>query len=454
MQKILIVDDDLSLLRVLDHHLSEAGYNTTAISKPKEALKLLDKGSFDMVLSDMKMPDVSGLDILRNVNKLGADVIFIIITGVPTVDEAVEAMKLGAFDFIQKPVDKTHLLRVVEKASELITLRRENVRLKTLVKEQFEFDKIISRSRSMRKVCTQAAQVAPSNVSILITGETGTGKELLAKAIHNNSKVKDGPFIAVNCGAIPANLIESELFGHTKGAFTGAVSSRKGHFESANGGTIFLDEIGDLPLELQSKLLRVLQESTIVPIGSSEERKIHVRVISATHRDLTQMVSEKTFREDLMYRLNIVPLEIPPLRNRLDDIPLLFKYFIKEQLRNDNRKMLPIDKKVISILERYNWPGNVRELENLASRIVALNTGNEISIKDLPDTIRTNKRKNIFPTDLPDSGFDLEEWTDRLVTLALEKNEWNQSRTAKFMNVSRNTLIYRMEKRGLRKNNK
>ncbi len=271
--RILILDDDISLLRVLEHHLSEGGYQTTALSKPKEALRCLDKEEFDIVLCDMNMPEISGMEILRKLNKEKKDTLFIVITGFPTIEAAVEAMKLGAIDFIQKPVDKAHLLRVVEKASELISLRRENARLKSLVKEQFEFDKIIAQSDAMRKVCTQASQVSSSNVPILITGKTGTGKELLAKAIHNNSKVKDGPFVAVNCGAIPHGLIESELFGHKKGSFTGAIADRKGHFESANGGSIFLDEIGDLPLVLQSKLLRVLQESTVAPVGSSVQKK-------------------------------------------------------------------------------------------------------------------------------------------------------------------------------------
>ncbi|MBF0432160.1 MAG: sigma-54-dependent Fis family transcriptional regulator [Fibrobacteria bacterium] len=451
-QNIMIVDDDLSLLRVIEHHLSGAGHQTRAINKPDEALKLLEEETFDMILCDMKMPGLSGLDILKQINKLGVDVLFIIITGYPTVEEAVEAMKLGAFDFIQKPVDKNHLLRVVEKASEVITLRRENRHLKSLVKQQFAFDKIIARSASMRNVCTQAAQVALSNVSILISGETGTGKELLAKAIHNSSKVKKGPFIALNCGAIPANLIEAELFGHVKGAFTGAVSARMGLFEAANSGTIFLDEIGDLPLEMQGKLLRVLQENVVVPVGSNTQREISVRVISATHQILPEMVSAGTFREDLFYRLNIVPLEIPPLRDRMDDIAFLFKHFIKKQLQVDGREMLSIDKKVVTVLEDYDWPGNVRELENLARRIVALTANNEIVLNDIPDNIQKNKRQGVLPVDMPDSGIDLEEWMDRLVVRALKKNDWNQSKTAKFLNISRNTLIYRMEKRGLRRN--
>jgi two-component system NtrC family response regulator len=449
-QRILIVDDDLSLLRVVDHHLSGAGYSTTPVYQPKEALKLLDGEQFDIVLCDMKMQEVSGMDILRKVSRMDADVVFIVITGYPTVDEAVEAMKLGAFDFIQKPVDKAHLLRVVEKAAELISLRRENVRLKSLVKEQFEFDKIIARSGLMRKVCSQASQVAASNVSVLITGETGTGKELLAKAIHNNSRVKSGPFIAVNCGAIPANLMESELFGHTKGAFTGASGSRAGHFESADGGTIFLDEIGDLPLDLQSKLLRVLQEGTVVPVGSSNPKQVDVRIISATHRDLAEMISQETFREDLFYRLNVVPLDIPPLRHRTEDIPLLFKYFVKTQLEQDGRKMVAIDQKAVGHLENYDWPGNVRELENLARRIVALNNGDRITEKDLPEHITSSKKADTMSQKLPDSEFDLEDWIDGVMVEALKKNGWNQTRTARFLNISRNTLIYRMEKRGLK----
>lgn len=448
--KILIIDDDQSLLRVIDHHISSAGFVSRAVSEPLEAKILLETDEYDIILSDLKMPKLSGLDLLKIRERAGLKGLFIVMTGFPSIEKAVEAMKHGAFDFIQKPIDKAHLLRVVEKAREVVFLRYENLQLKSIINDQLDFGNIIARSEGMRKVCTQALQVAPSNVSVLIRGETGTGKELIARAIHQKSRVSKGPFIAMNCAAIPADLLESELFGHTKGAFSGAVTDRMGYFESANTGTLFLDEIGDLPLGLQGKLLRVLQENCIVPLGSSTPRSVQVRVLSATHRNLDDMIHKKQFREDLYYRLNIVSLEIPPLRTRTEDIPLLFNFFLKKQFELEKKVQSVVDKELICVLEKYQWPGNVRELENLARRLVALNCGEIISTTDLPSHFLTNPSTQNLQHPLPEEGIDLEKWIDELVIKALKKNQWNQSKTARYLNISRNTLIYRMEKQGLK----
>jgi two-component system NtrC family response regulator len=311
---------------------------------------------------------------------------------------------------------------------------------------------MIGSSPAIKNVYQLARQVAQSNVSVLISGETGTGKELLAKAIHNNSSRKDEPFIPVNCAAIPKDLIESELFGHEKGAFTGAVSRRIGRMQAADRGTLFLDEIGDLPIELQPKLLRVLQELEIEPVGSNRIIKIDLRVITATHKDLKNLLKKGLFREDLFFRLNVVPLEIPPLRERISDIPLLFSHFIHEQLNRDSRNPVKIQPGVIKALENYRWPGNVRELENLAQRIIALDDDNQITEEDLPDTVFQNKNNQTGTLELPGDKMDLEEWTDKVILQALERNNWNQSKTARYLNISRNQLIYRMVKRKLRTN--
>jgi two-component system NtrC family response regulator len=360
-------------------------------------------------------------------------------------------MKAGAFDFIQKPIEKEHLLSVAQKAAEYITLKNENVLLKNLVEEHLDFGNMIGKSSAIQQVYHQARQVSSSSTTILIQGETGTGKEMLARAIHQNSPRKDKPFIAINCAAVPATLLESELFGHVKGAFTGAVSPRKGLIEEAGDGTFFLDEIGDLPLDLQPKLLRLLQEREFQPVGSNYKKLTLVRFIIATHHNLQEMVEANTFREDLYFRLNVVPLKLPRLCERAEDIIPLFQHFLREAAASENKEIPAIDKEVVSKLESYSWPGNVREVENLAQRLMALHTGERIEVADLPESFFVSGEETDMNHSLPERGFDLEEWTDKTILAALEKNNWNQSKTAQYLNISRNTLVYRMERRPLLK---
>lgn len=449
-KSILIVDDDTSLVRVMKHHLSEAGYDVTTASNGREGLEIHRRDPSSIIFTDLKMPEIDGVTFINEIRGFDPYVSIVVITGFPTVDKAVAAMKAGALDFIEKPVEKEHLLAVAEKAHTFFELQYENSRLRNLVSEHLDFGNMVGQSSQIKNVYNLARNVADSNVTVLINGETGTGKEMLAKALHNHSKRKTRRFVAVNCAAVPSQLLESELFGHVKGAFTGAINDRAGLIMEAEGGTLFLDEIGDLPIDLQPKLLRVLQEREFHPVGSNKSVKTDARFVVATHRDLKKMVEEQTFREDLFYRLNVVPITIPPVRERPDDIVPLFIHFLKAAA-TEEKKILPIiEKATIENLEKYSWPGNVREIQNIAQRIMAIHTGDKISVQDLPAMLNqseTGKESGLFT--LPDDTFDLEKWTDLVILEALKKNSWNQSRTASYLNISRNALIYRMKKNNL-----
>ncbi len=457
--RILIVDDDVTLLRVLEHHLTAEGYQVEKENRPEAALKRIEAFHPHILLTDLRMPGLTGHDVLAHVREKSPETLVIMLTGFPTVEDAVKAMRSGAYDFIQKPVDREHLLRVVRKAADILDLRRENLQLRNLVENFLGFDNMVGHSPGMQKVYAQARQVAASSASIILLGETGTGKELLARAIHRASPRRDKPFVAVNCAAIPSELLESELFGHVKGAFTGAISDRIGRFQAAEGGTLFLDEIGDLPQSLQAKLLRVIQERVVEPIGSRQPLPVDFKLISATHRDLKKRVEEGLFREDLYYRLHVVPIVIPPLRDRKEDIAPLFMRFLKLEADKEGRTPLVTDPEVLKCLEQFTWPGNVRELENLARRMVALNTSGKLSLEDLSppycDVLESPATSPAFSPgllpELPEKGLDLEAWVDGLVLKALEKHQWNQSRTARYLNITRNTLLYRMDKRRLQK---
>jgi len=451
---ILIVDDDTSLLRVMEHHLREEGYPVTACSDGKQAIIIQKELKAPLVFTDIKMPGIDGIELIREIREFDQEAVIVVITGFPTIDNAVQAMRSGAFDFIQKPVDKAPLLAVARKALDHYALENENDRLRRLVADHLDFGSMVGKSRSMQQLYHQARKASASNATVLLLGETGTGKEMLAKAIHQNSPRRENRFVAINCAAVPATLLESELFGHVKGAFTGAVTDRKGLIEEANGGTLFIDEVGDLPLELQPKILRVLQEREIQVVGTNTVKKVDIRFIAATHRDIETMVKENTFREDLFFRLNVIPLMLPAVRERREDIAELFNHFLKEAAADEHTTLPQVEKPVYEHLERYTWPGNVREIQNLARRLTALCSDNRIRLHDLPDQI-TRKQpdaKNHF--DLPEDGFDLEEWTDTILLQALDKNGGNQSKTARYLNISRNTLIYRLEKRPLLRNRK
>ncbi|WP_235011785.1 sigma-54 dependent transcriptional regulator [Bryocella elongata] len=375
----------------------------------------------------------------------------IVVTAFGTVESAVEAMKMGAYDYVTKPLDFEALLLVVHRAMERQNLIEEVRELRTALDERYGFEGIVGRSKSLLRVLDQAARVAQRDTTVLIQGETGTGKELIARAIHHSSRRKTKPFVAINCGAIPAELVESELFGYARGAFTGAVAHRQGRIEAADGGTLFLDEVGELPLDAQVKLLRFLQEGEISKIGANEPLHVDVRIIAATHRNLTAMVEDGSFREDLYYRLSVVPLLIPPLRERREDIPELIDTLFRRAKERHGMPELKLAPAVLQRLVAYRWPGNVRQMENVLERLVVLSSSDVVIVDDLPLelTPATPQQPASLWAELPEDGISLEAVERELISRALERFHGNQTRAASFLDISRRTLIYRMEKHGL-----
>lgn len=448
-EKILVVDDDASFRRVVDYTLQEEGYETILAANGEEALRIFPEHELSLVVTDVIMPRLNGLELLRRAQAIAPEVPVIVVTAHAAVEDAVQAMREGAFDYIEKPVNREQLKFVVRKALEFKELRRENRRLREAVSERLGFENMIGGSKGIQKVFQIASQAARVDSTVLLRGESGTGKEILAKAIHYNGPRKKRPFVVVNCAAIPDSLIESELFGHSRGAFTGAVTDRMGKIEAAQGGTVFLDEIGDLQPQTQIKLLRLLQEKEIDKVGVSTPVKVDVRILAATHRDLEEMVRNETFREDLYYRLSVIPIELPTLAERREDIPLLASHFLKKYADKFG-KSLKLDRKVFKILDVYSWPGNIRELENLMERLAALHEGGVITVEDLPDFV-LHEASQIGPVllNIPPDGVDLDQVEQDLIREALVRNQWNQSRAARFLRISRNTLIYRMQKYGI-----
>ncbi len=447
---ILLVDDNESQRQVIAFWLAEEHYEIITASAVDAAIELLGQREFDLVVTDVKMPGASGMELLAWLREHSPSMPVIVMTAYGTVSDAVSAIKLGAFDYLLKPVSEEALKVIVRKAIQYGRLVEENRTLRAYAKRASQFENIIGHSKKMTELFELAAQVAPRDSTVLLLGESGTGKELLAKAIHLNSARSTGPFVVVNCGAIPETLIESELFGHKKGSFTGAVADRAGKFEAANHGTVFLDEIGELSPSLQVRLLRVIQEREIQKIGWTEPLKIDVRVIAATNRNLKTMMEDGSFREDLYYRLSVVTLRIPPLRERREDLPLLIEHSVGQFC---NRYSLPprrLSPAAIEALLQYDWPGNVRELENVVESAIVLGRNEEITPLQLPENIRQERlRVSQIRLEIPDDGISLEEVEKELLCKALEKCEWNQTRAARFLNISRKTLIYRMEKYAL-----
>jgi DNA-binding NtrC family response regulator len=447
---ILVVDDDPGQRRIIEFWLQEDGHVVITATDGLNGLKLFQQHSPSLVITDMRMPGPSGLDLMAKVKALDSEVPVIVITAFGTVADAVDAMRLGAADYILKPINADELKLSVTRVIERQQLEDENRYLRNLVGTEFQFSNLIGNSRKMRDVFAISSQVARRDSTVLITGESGTGKELLAKAIHQNSPRTGKPFVTVNCGALPETLIESELFGHTKGAFTGAAAERVGKFEAANEGTIFLDEIGELPLNMQVKLLRVLQEREVDKLGSSYPIRVNVRIIAATNRDLKLQVEDGELREDLYYRLSVITIELPPLRERREDIPFLTAHFLKRYSERYNTGRLLLQDDALELLQRYDWPGNIRELENVVERVSVLAAGNTISASDLPSEVRTGRsRVAAIGLKLPEEGISLEEVEKEILIQSLEKHSWNQTRAARYLNISRKTLIYRMEKFGL-----
>ena len=443
--KILVIDDDNSLRRVLEYNLQEEGYDVKAASSGEEGLYWFGQAKPDLVITDMKMTGMDGLMVLKSIKERSPETLVIIITAFGTVDVAVEAMKSGAYDYITKPFNRDELKLTVKKALQFNGLTEENKRLKSELTDKADFRTIVGSSKEMEKVFNVIRKVADTEAAILITGESGTGKELVARSLHANSSRRDAPFVAINCAAIPRDLLESELFGHVKGAFTGAVKDKTGKFQAAEGGTLFLDEVGELPLELQPKLLRALQEKEVEAVGGTTTQKLDVRVVSATNLDIDKAIANGTFREDLYYRLGVIPIHLPPLRERRMDIPLLIKYFCSKH----GSDKVTFDKDALHTLVMYPWPGNVRELENTVERLLIMRNGDVIGIDELPEKFLENGVTGSAVIKLPDEGYSLEQLEREVVVQALERNHWNQTAAARFLRIPRHTLIYRLEKYGI-----
>jgi len=439
---ILVVDGDSELRRVAQARFEAAGYEAFVAADASAALTSMDETSPALVLCALRLPDMCGLELLRRVRFQSPATPVIIVAGVGSVQNAVEAMRAGAYDCIATPVDFDALLLSVARALERHCPREAKP----------GFEDIIGNARPLLRVLEMAARAAPTDSVVLVCGETGTGKELLAKAIHRNSRRKDGPFITINCGAIPQGLLESELFGHVRGAFTGAITHKRGKVEAADGGTLFLDEIGELPLELQVKMLRLIQNGEIEKVGATESSRVSVRIVAATHRNLKAMVEAGSFREDLYYRLAVIPLELPPLRERAEDIPDLVHHLFAAARQKHGRQDLRLPASLALCLASYEWPGNVRELENVVERVVVLAVGNEVTAEDLPEHLQRQRRavEEVY-TDLPAEGLSLENVERELIVRTLKKFAWNQTQAARYLDISRRTLIYRMEKYGIRK---
>ncbi len=449
-QQILIVDDEDSMREMLGIMLHRDGFSVVQAADGREGLALFRQGEFDLVISDIQMPHKNGIELLREIRADDPEALVIMMTAFSTTEEAVEAMKLGAYDYITKPFKTDEVRLIIAKALEKSTLKRENLALKAVIDKRYSFSNLVGKSPAMQKLYALIERVANSQANVLIGGESGTGKELVAKAVHFNGPRKAGPFVPVNCGAIPENLLESELFGHEKGAFTGAERKKAGLFESANSGTLFLDEIGELPQSMQVKLLRVLQEREFRRVGGTRNHPLDIRLVAATNKDLAEQVAQGSFREDLYYRLNVIQVVLPPLRERREDIPLLLDYFYQKQT---GEKHLPARGEVLQALLEYDWPGNIRELENLVERCVVLGWEDEITLDCLPISLQKAKLSTEFQVDFHDGEFSLDTYLanieKRVILKALEESGGVRTKAADILGISFRSIRYRLEKLGM-----
>lgn len=451
-RRVLIIDDEESFRNVLTVILKKEGYEVEGAANGEEGLNKITGTPFDHILCDIRMPQMDGLEFLKESKKFGIETPIIMMSAYGTVDTAIEAMKLGAYDYISKPFKPDEIILTLKKAEERERLRKENESLRKEIKKEYSFENIVSKNEKMNKIFEIIQKVAPYKSTVLITGESGTGKELVARAIHYNSDRSKMLFIPVNCGAIPENLLESELFGHVKGAFTDAIRTKKGLFEEADGGTIFLDEIGELPAQLQVKLLRVLQDGEIRRVGESKSIQIDVRIIAATVKDLVREVNEGRFRDDLFYRLNVLHLSIPPLRERREDIPLLVQHFINKHNQNLSRHVKEVDPKALEALINYKWAGNVRELENTIERAVVLADGDKIELDDLPFEIQ-NYRVEVPTIPLTEEEYSIKKASRMLemglIRKALKKTKGNHTQAARLLEISHRALLYKIKDYGI-----
>ncbi|HEY7445847.1 MAG TPA: sigma-54 dependent transcriptional regulator [Vicinamibacterales bacterium] len=453
--RILVADDERSIRELLAIVLRRDGYEVILAENGRTALNVLEQEPVDLLISDIKMPDMSGVEVLRAAKQVDQDILGIMITAFASTESAVEALRMGAYDYVSKPFDVDELKIIVRNALERRQLRQENLLLKRALQSSHQFSSIVGRSEAMLAVFKLIETVAPTNSTILVTGESGTGKELVARAIHFNSLRRDRPFVAVNCGALPEQLLESELFGHMRGSFTGASANKKGLVEVADRGTIFLDELGEMSSMMQVKLLRVLQERRFRRVGGTEEVEANIRVIAATNQDLARMVADGRFREDLYYRVNVIQVQLPPLRERQEDIALLAGHFLEKFREQMGKNVASISQEAMAYLERYDWPGNIRELENIIERAVALESSAAILPDSLPPQLRGLPAKNgQTVTQLPDAGFDLEAHVENVerdyIAQALKRAGGKQSKAAELLGMSFRSFRYYVKKYNLR----
>ena len=439
--RVLVVDDEPMVCLALTNWLEEENYFAQAVEDGPQAVQAVREENWDIVLLDLRMPGMDGMEVLKQVKEIAPQTVVIMMTAYASIPGAVQAMQEGAYDYIVKPLDVDQLTLMLKRIVEHQQLITENILLRKRLTEQYEYEDIIGRSEAMQEVFSMIKAVTDTNATVLITGETGTGKELVARAIHSNSSQRYGPFVATSCGALPETLLESELFGYEKGAFTGADRTKKGRFELANEGTLFLDEVGDISMKTQIRLLRVLQEKSFSRLGGTEQIKVDVRLVSATNRDLVAAIEEGSFRSDLYYRLNVVSIQLPPLRERIDDVPLLAAHFINKYNVEFNKKFDRVDRKAMDLMMDYHWPGNVRELENVIERALVIDQGPQMMVKHLPFC-------NI-ESPLTEEPRSLQEVERSHIEKMLQRNDWNIAKTARLLNIDRSTLHKKIKKFGL-----
>jgi DNA-binding NtrC family response regulator len=446
--QVLIVDDELIVRESMSNWLMEEGYSVDTASDGNDGLECIQSKTYDLAIFDIKMPGMDGIELLKKTKEIYPDIPILVMTAYASIDTAVQAIREGAYDYIVKPFDPENVSHIIKKAVKFKMLEKENILLRKELEKKYGFDEIIGKSKKMEDIFKLIRTVADSEAVIMIRGESGTGKELIARAIHANSKRKYGPLIALNCGALPESLLESELFGYEKGAFTGAQYARKGRIEMANGGTLFLDEIGDISPKTQLDLLRVLQDKIIYHLGGTKPIEIDARIVSATHCDLEKAIREGTFREDLYYRLNVLTIKVPPLRERKEDIPLLANHFLHKFSIANSRNIDSISSEAMKVIIDHDWPGNIRELQNIIEQAVVICKENEIGIEDLPDIIKND----ITETENETTARTLDEFEKQHITKILNNNLWNISKTAKELGIDRVTLYNKIKKYKIEKN--
>ncbi len=451
-EKILVVDDELSMREFLEIMLTKEGYRVQTAADGKKAIALAEREVFDLAIIDIRMPKMDGIETLIRLKEISPETVTLMITAYASTDTAIRAMKQGAYDYITKPFKIEEIKMTIQKALEKKSLEAENTLLRQAVEERYRWGNIIGKSDKMREVFELVEKVSPTKTNVLLSGESGTGKELVAKAVHYNSPRKSKPFIVLNCGAIPENLLESELFGHMKGAFTGAIANKRGLFEAADGGTIFLDEIGELPLPMQVKLLRVIQDREFTRVGGTDSIRVDVRIISATNKDIEEAVRKGEFREDLFYRLNVIQLRLPNLRERKADIPLLAQHFLKVFSGELEKNILQISPGGMKLLMNYDYPGNVRELQNMIERAVALESSDVLTAQNLSSYVNEQRdlTRSEINLEIPKEGIDLEKVVENLektlILKALEKTRGVKKRAAELLHINFRSMRYRLEK--------